>query len=40
VSLFELEPVILLVSMAEDLLHQYELSGDQFPQRVKPGPSG
>ena len=33
VSLFELEPVILLVSMAEDLVRQYELPGDQGYRR-------
>lgn len=33
VSLHELEPVILLVSMAEDLVRQYELPGDQGYRR-------
>jgi hypothetical protein len=33
VSLYELEPVILLVSMAEDLVRQYELPGDQGYRR-------
>jgi hypothetical protein len=33
VSLFELEPVILLVSMPEDLVRQYELPGDQGYRR-------
>ena len=33
VSLFELEPVVLLVSMAEDLVRQYELPGDQGYRR-------
>ncbi|HSY46918.1 MAG TPA: hypothetical protein VK800_12770 [Steroidobacteraceae bacterium] len=33
VSLFELEPLILLVSMPEDLVRQYELPGDQGYRR-------
>ncbi len=33
VSLFELEPVTLLVSMAEELVRQYELPGDQGYRR-------